>query len=200
MLYYLIKYIIGPLLLLVFRPVVYGKQNLRVKGKAIFVSNHISLADPILIALCSPRIVHFMAKSELFKNKFANIFLRSCLAFPVNRKSADLTSLKIAIKVLNKEKVFGIFPEGKRSITDDMDEFEKGAAFLAVRTGAPIVPIYIHPWSWRMMHPKILVGRPINTIELVAEANKMILIDVVTNKIADAINALKIELEATDCR
>lgn len=49
----------------------------------------------------------------------------------------DLQSLKNALKVLDKGEVFGIFPEGKRAVTDSLDEFEKGAAFLAIRSGAP---------------------------------------------------------------
>lgn len=200
MLYYLLKYVFSPLILLALRPVVYGKQNLRIKGKAIFVCNHIHLLDPVLIALISPRIIHFMAKSELFQKKSTAWLMRALLAFPVNRKSADLTSLKTAIKVLNDDKVFGIFPEGKRSVTDEMDELEKGVAFLAIRTGSPIVPIYLHPNSWRTVHPKLIVGKPINVSAIVAEADRNSLIDVVTDAVSDSLYALKDELEAIYCK
>lgn len=95
MLYMLLKMLLGPLLLLILRPIVYGKQNLRVKGKAIFICNHRSMWDPVIIAICTPRMVHFMAKKEIFESKIGNIFFRSLGAFPVNRKNVDLMSLKM---------------------------------------------------------------------------------------------------------
>lgn len=200
MLYYLLKTILWPVLMLVFRPVIYGRENMRIKGKAIFVSNHRSLLDPIIIALVSPRTVHFMAKMELFQSPITNALMRAFLAFPVNRKTADRASLKNAMKVLEEGKVFGIFAEGKRSVTEDLDEFEKGAAFLAIRAGAPVVPIYISADGYRKFHPKMMVGRPINVTDIVASTSKSALVDVVTDEIADAINALKTEMEAIHCR
>lgn len=199
MLYLLIKWLIGPIILLVTRPIVYGRQNLRVKGKAIFIANHRSMWDPLILALVSPRNIHFMAKKELFESKLGNFFFRSLYAFPVNRRNVDLQSLKNALKVLDKGDVFGIFPEGKRAVTDSLDEFEKGAAFLAIRSGAPVIPIYIHPDTSRQVRPVILVGKPIDVSSIVATANKSSLIEVVTDELADSIDALRIELEELYC-
>ena len=199
MLYLLIKWLIGPIILLVTRPIVYGRQNLRVKGKAIFIANHRSMWDPLILALVSPRNIHFMAKKELFESKLGNFFFRSLYAFPVNRRNVDLQSLKNALKVLDKGDVFGIFPEGKRAVTDSLDEFEKGAAFLAIRSGAPVIPIYIHPDASRQVRPVMLVGKPIDVSSIVATANKSSLIEVVTDELADSIDALRIELEELYC-
>ncbi|MGN0799416.1 MAG: lysophospholipid acyltransferase family protein [Christensenellales bacterium] len=200
MLYLLIKWTIGQLILLVTRPIVYGRQNLRVKGKAIFIANHRSMWDPLILALVSPRNIHFMAKKELFESKVGNFFFRSLYAFPVNRHNVDLQSLKNALKVLDKGEVFGIFPEGKRAVTDSLDEFEKGAAFLAIRSGAPVIPIYIHPDTSRQIRPVMLVGKPIDVSSIVATANKSSLIDVVTDELSDSIDALRSELEELYCR
>ena len=199
MLYLLIKWLIGPIILLVTRPIVYGRQNLRVKGKAIFIANHRSMWDPLILALVSPRNILFMAKKELFPSKLGNFFFRSLYAFPVNRRNVDLQSLKNALKVLDKGEVFGIFPEGKRAVTDSLDEFEKGAAFLAIRSGAPVIPIYIHPDTSRQVRPVMLVGKPIDVSSIVATANKSSLIEVVTDELADSIDALRIELEELYC-
>lgn len=195
MLYVFCKYIIGTVIRLFVHPIVYGIQNLRFKGPAIIVSNHISMSDPILLALVSPRFIHFMAKKELFDSKVCSALLRSMLAFPVNRKNVDIQSLKEALAVLNKGKVFGIFPEGKRSVTNDMDEFEKGAAFFAIRSGAPVIPVYLHPSSYRSFCPKMMVGKPIDINDIVANSKKSELIDVVTDEIADSIRALRREME-----
>ena len=183
MLYMLLKILLGPLLLLILRPIVYGKQNLRVKGKAI----------------CTPRMVHFMAKKEIFESKIGNIFFRSLGAFPVNRKNVDLMSLKNALKVLNDGKIFGLFPEGKREVSDSLDEFEKGTAFFAIRSGAPVIPIYIHPDSQRRLRPVIMVGKAIDVSEIAANAQKSTLIDVVTDELADAVAALGTEMEEIYC-
>ena len=199
MLYLLIKWLIGPIILLVTRPIVYGRQNLRVKGKAIFIANHRSMWDPLILALVSPRNIHFMAKKELFASKLGNFFFRSLYAFPVNRRNVDSPSLKNALKVMDKGDVFGIFPEGKRAVTDSLDEFEKGAAFLAIRSGAPVIPIYIHPDTSRQVRPVMLVGKPIDVSSIVATANKSSLIEVVTDELADSIDALRIELEELYC-
>ena len=199
MLYLLIKWTIGQLILLVTRPIVYGRQNLRVKGKAIFIANHRSMWDPLILALISPRNIHFMAKKELFESKLGNLFFRSLYAFPVNPHNVDLTSLKNALKVLEQGEVFGIFAEGKRAVTDSLDEFEKGAAFLAIRSGAPVIPIYIHPDTSRQIRPVMLVGKPIDVSAIVASANKSSLIEVVTDELADSINALRAELEELYC-
>lgn len=202
MLYLLVKWLLGPFILLFTRPVVYGRQNLRVNGKAIFICNHRSMWDPLILALVSPRNIHFMAKKELFENKIGNLFFRGLFAFPVNRKNVDLQSLKHALTVLNKGKVFGIFPEGKRAVTDSMDEFEKGTAFLAIRSGAPVIPIYIHPRSMRRMYmrPVMIVGKPIDVNSIIASANKSSLIDVVTDELSDAVDALRAELEELYCK
>ena len=196
MLYIILKYTIGPLLWLLWRPMIIGKENLAVKGKAVFASKHTSMLDPVLLAIISFRNIHFMAKKELFSNKLIALLLRSLLSFPVDRKNADLQSLKRAMKVLDKGKIFGIFPEGKRSITGRMDSFEKGTAFLAVRSRAPIIPIYIHPDSFRSGRPKMAVGTPIDINDIAANTKKSILVDVVTDEISDSIDALRIELEA----
>lgn len=195
MLYVIIKILLFPIVWLLFRPRIIGRENLRIKGAAIFVCNHISMIDPVIIMVATPRIVHFMAKAELFKNWFLNLFFRALLAFPVDRTKADMASLKKALHLLGGGKVFGIFPEGKRTITNDLDTLEKGAAFLASRSGAPIVPMYIKHDSYRRLHVKMMVGEPIQTGELIAATPKSKIIDVLTDEIGDALHALQAAVE-----
>lgn len=199
MVYILFKFIIGPFIALFLRPIVYGQQNLRIKGKAIIICNHRSMLDPIVLSIVTPRIIHFMAKKEIFRTKLGNLFFRSLCAFPVNRKSMDLPSLKNALTVLEKGKIFGIFPEGKREVSDSLDEFERGTAFFAIRSGAPVIPVYIHPDATRRIRPVLIVGKPIDISSIVANANKSSMIEVVTDELADAIDALRLELEEIYC-
>ena len=200
MIYFIGKYIIGPFILLFWRPRVIGKNRLRVKGPAIFIANHISMADPLLIALLSPRVVHFMAKKEIFKNPIGRWFFRSLFAFPINRKTADLASLRNAMEVLRKGKVFGIFPEGKRSITYELDELEHGAAFLALRSGAPLVPIYIHPSSYHTCRPKVYIGEPLVPAAIVKGVSRPDQAGVLTAAMEAALLDNRAKLEAALCR
>lgn len=198
MLYVLIKYLLSWLICLIFRMKVYNRQGLNVKGAAIFVSNHLSLMDPVLIAVASPRLVHFMAKKELFTSWIARVFFKSLLAFPINRHTPDIASLRQAMEVLEKGKIFGIFPEGKRSVTGELDEIEKGSAFIALRSNAPVIPMYIHPDSFRKLHFRMIVGNPISREGLDGMSRSEMQLEF-TRRIDEALHQLKRELEDKTC-
>ena len=97
MLYILFRYLLWPLFMIIMRPQVYNLKGLRVKGGAIYACNHLSMLDPVMIAFLSPRIVHFMAKKELF-NGLGKVFFKGLMVFPVNRHTADIASLKRAMR------------------------------------------------------------------------------------------------------
>ena len=98
---YLLLVLFKPLIWLIFRPKVYGdKKALRTKGKVIFICNHISLIDPVVLALVSTRIIHFMAKKELFTSLPGKLLFKALFVFPVDRGSADLKSIRNALKLL----------------------------------------------------------------------------------------------------
>ena len=196
MLYYIIRTILTPFFRLFFWPKVIGYEHMKAEGGAIYISNHRSNLDPLFIGLTAPRFIHFMAKEELFKNKLIGGFLKLLNAFPVRRKTADLHSVRCALKLIESGKVLGIFPEGKRAITDDIDEMEKGAAFMAVRACVPVIPMYIPANMYGIKRPYLMVGEPIDMAAMVKTVPKSLLIDVVSDKFADSINALKAEYEA----
>ena len=162
MLYYL-ACVLKPLFFLIFRPRIENWKGLFFRGPAVIVSNHWSFADPILIACMCPRPIHFMAKASLFEKPLAARVLRSFFAFPVNQNTADMRSLRKAQELLKEGKVFGIFPEGRRSLTGGLDRFEKGAAFLALRADVPIIPVYSDPWSFSRMRSRMIVGKPLSS-------------------------------------
>lgn len=198
MFYFIAKYLLFPFVWLLYRPKIYGKELMRVKGKAIFVCNHLSMWDPLMLAVLSPRYIHFMAKAELFRTIWGKLLFYGLLAFPVNRKQTDRTSIRRAMQVLDKGKVFGIFPEGKRSITGSLDEFEKGAAFLAVRSGAPVLPLYISPQSYVRRQLCIFVGTPIDVESIKETLPKSEQIEAVYDRIGHAIVALKERCEEVE--
>lgn len=184
-----------PFMLIVLRPRVKGYKNLFFRGPAIIVSNHLSLPDPIFIGFLCPRMISFMAKQELFQKPVQRFLLNKCMhAFPVDRDQADMASLKKAIAVLEAGNIFGIFPEGRRSVTGEMDEAEKGAAFLALRCKVPIIPVYADPRSNRKLRVNMVIGEPMDP-QAIAAAYKGKAIDVVTMAVADKLQQLRLELE-----
>ncbi len=194
MLYIILKYLLTPLMWLIFRPQVRGFSHLFFRGCAILISNHFSLGDPIRIGAVAPRPIHFMAKYELFTSPLKRLLLKAMLAFPVYRKQADMLSLKQAMSVLEHGHIFGIFPEGRRSMTGELDAFEKGAAFLALRCAAPIIPLYADP-QWRKHgRVRMIVGEPMNAKDI-ADAHAGRGVDAVTDAIRDRMQDLKNEME-----
>ncbi|MBO4848722.1 MAG: 1-acyl-sn-glycerol-3-phosphate acyltransferase [Clostridia bacterium] len=193
---YILICLFKPLVWLFLRPKVYGnKKALGTKGKVIFICNHINLLDPIAIALVSSRIVHFMAKKELFESRLGRLFFKLTYVFPVDRGTADLKSLKNALRLLDEGKAFGIFPEGRRMVADRMDEFELGTAFIAMRSGAPVVPIYIRNDSYGKKRVRMIVGEPIFASESSMQVSRRENEVIFMQRMRNTMNALKRELE-----
>ena len=194
MLYIFFKYLLTPFFWLFYRPRVKNLGRLFFRGRGILISNHFSLGDPIRLAMVAPRPVHFMAKQELFDTPLKHALLSMMLAFPVYRKQADMLSLKQAMTVLEHNHIFGIFPEGRRSLTGELDSFEKGAAFLALRCNSPIIPVYADPNWKKRKQVRMVVGEPIDP-NAIAKTYAGRGVDAVTDAIRDAMQELKNEME-----
>ncbi|MGB9885949.1 MAG: lysophospholipid acyltransferase family protein [Moorellales bacterium] len=141
MLYWLGKVIFWVFFTVFCRWEVTGRENVPRRGPVVVVSNHISLWDPIAVGVALPRRVYFMAKEELFRLPLVGLVLRGLGAFPVRRGEADLAAMRQALRLLRQGKVVGIFPEGGRSRRGTLEEFQRGAALLALRTQAPLLPV-----------------------------------------------------------
>ena len=134
--------------------------------------------DPPLLSASIPRSITFMAKEELFGPSLLGIVVRAYGAFPVRRSGVDRAALRHALEVLKKGEVLGMFPEGKRSFSHQLQEAQPGTAFIAARSGAPIVPVgisgseQVRGIGFILRRPSIVVriGRPF-TIQS-NEANK----------------------------
>lgn len=117
-----------------------GTRHVPASGPVIVAANHRSLLDIPLLAIAVPRPVVFMATAELYSAGLAALFFRLMGGFPVDRTSADLAAMDTALAVVERGDVLGLYPEGTRSHTGRMLPFLGGAAWIALRTGAPIVP------------------------------------------------------------
>ncbi len=143
--YFIGKYLAKTLSYAVYKKLtVKGKENIPKNGALIIVSNHIAFSDPAVIISTCPRIVHFMAKSDLFEDYFKSLFMRNMNAFPIKRNQSDRAALRRAVQILNNDWVLGIFPEGRRVKKSAPTELKKGAAYLARITGADVLPVCIY--------------------------------------------------------
>jgi 1-acyl-sn-glycerol-3-phosphate acyltransferase len=120
-----------------------GRANVPATGPAILAANHRSLLDIPLVALLTGRTVWFMGKEELFHNPVLGGFLSALGGFPVRRGRADRGALSAALDLLARGQIVVVYPEGTRTPGARFDHLEQGLAFLALKSGAPVVPIGI---------------------------------------------------------
>ncbi len=141
-------YFIGWSLFLIFFKIylslnVVGRENVPKKGAFIFVSNHSSYFDPILLGTSLHRSLYYMARENLFWKPFFGWIMGQVHAFPVKRDSGDMGALKQALAILKDGKPLVMFPEGTRSKTKSLRPAKPGVGFIAAKAGVPIVPAYI---------------------------------------------------------
>ncbi len=120
-----------------------GRGLVPTEGGVLLIANHTSYADPPVVGTASPRPVNFMAKSELFAYPVLGWVIRRTHAFPVRRGAGDREALRKGIRLLKEGRVLLIFPEGTRSPDGRLIEAEQGAAFIALSSGAQVVPTAI---------------------------------------------------------
>ena len=126
-----------------YKLVVHGNTKLP-ETSLIICANHINLWDPILLAIIFERPIRFMAKKELFDNKFLGFLLNKFGAFPVDRDNVNIKTIKDAIKLVKNNEVLGIFPEGTRVKTVSEENMKTGVAMIASRAGADVIPVFIN--------------------------------------------------------
>ncbi|KQO17426.1 lysophospholipid acyltransferase family protein [Paenibacillus sp. Leaf72] len=141
MLYLLFRFLLRVLYICLFRLEAKGLENIPADGPVILCANHVSNFDPPTVGVKVPRKVHYMAKAELFKIPVFGPLIRAFGAFPVKRGGVSKEAIKSAITLLKEGNVMGIFPEGSRR--NQGGEAKKGAAMIALRSNAVVIPVAI---------------------------------------------------------
>ncbi len=144
------------------------------EGPVIIASNHASNFDPVVLgAWLTPtlgRRIHWLGKKELFDWPVIGWLAQNGGVHPVDRGAADVEAFRLARRILDEGNILFVFPEGTRSADGALQAARDGVAVLALRTGAPIVPIGIGgsngvwPRGQKIPHPggrvTVRVGRP----------------------------------------
>ena len=132
------------------------------EGQAVICGNHTTLGDPLYVvcAMGGRRQTHVMAKAEVMKWPVVGFLLKKAGIIGVNRGKSDMAAVKECLRVLRGGEKLLMFPEGTRVKEGEASEAQTGAAMLATRTGAPLVPVYIQPKTRRFRKTAVVFGRP----------------------------------------
>jgi len=136
-----------------------GTAHVPPTGPVIIAANRRSMWDVPIHVIACPRPVTFMAKRELFKGPLLSWAWRVLGGFPVRREISDIRAIDTGLAVLERGEVLGLYPEGTRSLSGEMLPFLKGAAWIALRMGVPIVPCGLKGTGRRPPEGKPLIGK-----------------------------------------
>jgi 1-acyl-sn-glycerol-3-phosphate acyltransferase len=142
MLYHLFKWsIVAPMLRSYFRGQIYGADRVPQTGPLIVVSNHASDFDPLILSSAVRRPVAYMAKEELFRVPVLKQAITLYGAYPVKRGSADRSAVRAALASLEQGWAVGVFITGTRTADGRVSEPKLGAALIAAKAQAPLLPV-----------------------------------------------------------
>ena len=195
MLYWIIKVVLTPFIRAGVRVHVEGRDNVPKRGPVILAANHRSFLDSIFIPLVVHRRVTFVAKAEYFDDPKTAWFFRGVGQIPIRREggSASERALASATEVLQSGNVFGIYPEGTRTRDGLLHRGHTGVARLAMRCGAPIVPVGlvgtddVQPIDSKMpklnRHITIRFGEPIDPARYAGRENDRLALRELTDEL-----------------
>lgn len=206
MLYRTLELTVAPMLRVLHRPEVTGLGNVPRTGPVIIAGNHVSFADEIFTPLAARRQIFYLAKAEYFtgtglKGAAMRGFFGGIGQVPVDRNStrAAAASIDICVDLLAQGRAFGIYPEGTRSPDGRLYKFRTGVARIALRSGAPVVPVGLVDTqrvqapgtrSWHLDKVGVHFGEPLDFSGRTEDERSARVLREVTEQIRRAVQAL----------
>lgn len=135
--------IVSVLVKLIYRVKINGIENLKDDQPFIISANHIHIFDPVILATLTKRQIFFLSKKELFEKKLFAKFFGKLGVIPIDRDNTDIKAIKSCFRVIRAGNILGIFPEGTRVKTVDINNMKKGVALIALKSKVNILPIHI---------------------------------------------------------
>lgn len=147
--------VVRPLMRVLFPMTFHNLENVQQDAPAIMISNHTSMLDPVALAMTNYRYhIRFLGKKELMKSPLIRWFFKWLDMIPVDRHNTDMAAIRACMKVLASGEMLGVFPEGTRHKEGVMEDLESGIALIALRSKAPLLPVYLtdKPRLFRRIH------------------------------------------------
>ena len=148
-------------------------QNRKIKGPAIVVSNHTAIWDyAIWLFVFISRTLRFQMAELLFKKPVLGPFLRGLGGILVDRNAYDFSFLDSSVQILEKGGVVGVFPESRIPQPGEHRPlpFKPSAAWLAILSGAPVIPVYTNGVYFSMRRAKVVIGTPFYAADFTDES------------------------------
>lgn len=148
---------------------VHGIENIPQSGPVVLCANHISMTDPVLMALNVHRQIFFIAKKEVCDVPILGGILRALGVFAVDRAGKDIKAVRKCLSVLKSSNILGIFPEGTRVINGKVSSAKPGVALIAKKSNAPLVTVHIKNKAGKFKlfrKTEIFIGKPVSYSDL----------------------------------
>ena len=168
-----------------------GAERLQGEPPFIIISNHNSMLDPFILASkIRKHYVVFLGKKELVKSRLGKYLFGKLHMIDVDRGHSDMEAMRACMKALRAGQILGIFPEGTRHHQGVMEDIQSGVSLMALRSGAPLIPIYIKGRLSLFRFTRAWVGEPIHTEDLRAEGVNSDTAERLTERIRETYRAM----------
>jgi 1-acyl-sn-glycerol-3-phosphate acyltransferase len=205
-LYRTLELTVAPALRAIYRPVAPGLEYVPASGPVIFAANHVSFADEIFTPLAARRQIVYFAKAEYFtapgvRGKAMAAFFHGLGQVPVARTDTRSAAavIDIGVDVLRGGRALGIYPEGTRSPDGRLYKFRTGVARVALRSGAPVIPVgligtrEVQPpgtHRWHLGHVEVHFGAPLQFAHRADEERSSRVLREITEQVREAVQKL----------
>lgn len=165
-----------------------GEENVPKEGAYILCANHVNFLDPLVLVTVSKRHMNMMGKIELLNNPFLYWLGYLFDVIPVKRDSQDIDSIKRSLKVLKEGQLLAIYPEGTRhGLEKNNGKVKNGAAFMAARSGVPVIPIGLQGSFKPFTKVTINYGKPMDFSQYLSKKPEKEELEKISDEIMDEI-------------
>ena len=162
---------------------VMGRESVPPFAPLIVIANHVSFNDPPVLVAAMDRDLSFIGKRELFRDPVSSFFMRGFQVYPLDRSGSGVDGVRLALSLLAQDRAVVIFPEGRRSPDHALIPGQPGAAYVALKAQASILPVGITGGekfpSWRMPLPlcrlRVNIGQPFSLPSIDGAPNRQVL-------------------------